>query len=293
MSEKLIIRNYGPIKDVELDLKKFNVIIGEQATGKSTIAKVLSVCRNFSFIIDDIVGVVEPAIRFDDGLREQGVSEFIKKDSFISYDCEHYTFSASREEYLDTDSQTGEVINQYGIFKTSIIPVSQKFKKLLKELEVINPNNALNSGYGFLDIDWKIPTSFLQKDVPSVIDVPFYLPTERGLQSIFSLGKNSIQNISDALFNQLAELDLVAKNFKNETPIEPLEISYKNVDGRGYVKKNNEDQYYSLYNGASGFKIGYTYSFGYKVFQSNKKRENFYNRRTRIKFISNYSKRVS
>ena len=45
MREKLIIKNFGPIKSVDLDLGKITVLIGEQATGKSTIAKVLSICR--------------------------------------------------------------------------------------------------------------------------------------------------------------------------------------------------------------------------------------------------------
>lgn len=38
--EKIIIKNFGPIKNIEFNLdKQFNVVIGEQATGKSTLAK--------------------------------------------------------------------------------------------------------------------------------------------------------------------------------------------------------------------------------------------------------------
>ena len=40
----LIIRNIGPIKDVDINLKRFNFIIGPQSSGKSTIAKILSTC---------------------------------------------------------------------------------------------------------------------------------------------------------------------------------------------------------------------------------------------------------
>lgn len=42
MKEKLIIKNFGPIKSVELDLGRFTVLIGDQGTGKSTVAKVLA-----------------------------------------------------------------------------------------------------------------------------------------------------------------------------------------------------------------------------------------------------------
>lgn len=40
----LIIRNIGPIKNVEVELKRFNFFIGSQSSGKSTIAKILSTC---------------------------------------------------------------------------------------------------------------------------------------------------------------------------------------------------------------------------------------------------------
>lgn len=40
----IIIRNVGPIKDVDINLNRVNVFIGPQSCGKSTIAKVVSTC---------------------------------------------------------------------------------------------------------------------------------------------------------------------------------------------------------------------------------------------------------
>lgn len=40
----IIIKNVGPIKEVELDLNKINVFMGPQSSGKSTIAKIISYC---------------------------------------------------------------------------------------------------------------------------------------------------------------------------------------------------------------------------------------------------------
>ena len=37
--QKICIKNNGPIKKLEMEVEKFNLLIGEQATGKSTIAK--------------------------------------------------------------------------------------------------------------------------------------------------------------------------------------------------------------------------------------------------------------
>lgn len=41
---RLIIRNVGPIKSVDLRLNKVNMFIGPQGSGKSTIAKIISFC---------------------------------------------------------------------------------------------------------------------------------------------------------------------------------------------------------------------------------------------------------
>ena len=40
----IVIKNVGPIKEVELDLNKINVFMGPQSSGKSTIAKIISYC---------------------------------------------------------------------------------------------------------------------------------------------------------------------------------------------------------------------------------------------------------
>lgn len=41
---RLIIRNIGPIDDIDISLNKVNIFIGPQSSGKSTIAKIISFC---------------------------------------------------------------------------------------------------------------------------------------------------------------------------------------------------------------------------------------------------------
>lgn len=255
MEEILHIKNFGPITDVKLDLKKFNVIIGENATGKSTIAKVLAMCRYFSFIVkthftpEDIKS--GEGSDFSQGLQSWGLDEFYKNGSEISYTNVDYSFQIEfkvQESVPKYDVNGNKTIERYISRKSQLNPLSKKFKSLLDELNSIKPKDALGLQ------NWHVPTSFFQNDVSRVMDNPFYLPTERGLQSIFSLGKNSIQNISDSLFNQFANFDLIARNFVGDTVIEPLNITYKNVEGKGYIRKKNEEEFYSLYNGASGYK---------------------------------------
>lgn len=42
---RLEIKNIGPIKDIDIELNKINVLMGPQSSGKSTIAKIISFCQ--------------------------------------------------------------------------------------------------------------------------------------------------------------------------------------------------------------------------------------------------------
>ncbi len=48
--ESIEIKNFGPIKHAKLDLKDINVFIGTTASGKSTVAKLVAIARDFSFV---------------------------------------------------------------------------------------------------------------------------------------------------------------------------------------------------------------------------------------------------
>jgi AAA15 family ATPase/GTPase len=253
LSEKLIIRNFGPIVNVELDLKKFNVIIGEQATGKSTIAKVLSVCRYFSFVEQ-----VEDS--FENGLISWGISrDYVREGSHIEYDCTHYHFTASwtdKTRDLEGPHEPSFPPDEEGSYlfscKVSCIAKSEEYKNLIEEFNSVKVRKE-EFTVGHQHYVWDVPINFYANKVSKVLNNPFYLPTERGLQSLFSLGKSSIQNISDSLFNQLANLDSIARNFTSETKIEPLKLYYFNRDGKGFVRKEDESAFYALNNGASGY----------------------------------------
>jgi predicted ATP-dependent endonuclease of OLD family len=254
LKEKLIIKNFGPIKSVELELGRFNVLIGEQATGKSTVAKLLAVCRYFSYIINiDSL----PVHNFEEGLNAWGLSEHLQENTSIFYECSHYSLSIEKKvlKELDRDNEGNFFEKDVNVFVPLLTPISKDFSDLINRLKQLKPQTKpmYKALVDFESLNWIIPTGFFVNDVASVMDNPFYLPAERGLQSIFSLGKNSIQNLSDALFSQLAKMDSIVRRFKDETEIEPLSIYYKNIDGRGYVRKKQEPIFYSLFNAATGY----------------------------------------
>ena len=55
MENKIVIQNFGPVKAAQINLnKKFQIFIGTQASGKSTICKVVyfvqNIEENISFV---------------------------------------------------------------------------------------------------------------------------------------------------------------------------------------------------------------------------------------------------
>ena len=80
-SEKLIIKNFGPFTEqVEFEFNKYSVIIGPQASGKSIVAKLITIFRN-SRLVD----------YFEESLKNFNIAIFISKDTEIYYYSDIYS----------------------------------------------------------------------------------------------------------------------------------------------------------------------------------------------------------
>jgi len=93
MKESILIRNFGPIKEIEIaDIRPFTVFIGESGSGKSTIMKVLVLFRWLykMLVIRSYLkhaNISKTQIKFDlrSNLNYNGVADYIKPDSEIIY----------------------------------------------------------------------------------------------------------------------------------------------------------------------------------------------------------------
>ncbi len=92
----LIIKNIGPIKDVSIELKKINVLIGLQSSGKSTISKIACYC---AWVEKEIVTAQSPDFFRKKGNFESNLIVFHKlkgyfnEDSSIEYETDVMKFS--------------------------------------------------------------------------------------------------------------------------------------------------------------------------------------------------------
>ncbi len=251
--ERLVIKNFGPIKSVDLELGKMTVLIGDQATGKSTIAKVLAVCRYFSYIVNlkDIHSEkLEANEYFLRGLIDWGLLHCLSEKSEIVYKSELYEFEVVGKN-VGSNSET------FLVTYTKLTPNHESFKKLLDELDNLrNDENMYNEkesllGYHIKLEIWTPNENFFRLNVKKVMNNPLYVSTERTLQTI-SFDKNLL--IADALQDNLKKINYIVRRTSKEKKIEPLSITYKNdSSGLGYIKKENESEYYPLHYGASGY----------------------------------------
>ena len=108
--ESLIIKSFGPIRDVELnDIPQFLFLIGESGSGKSTVLKVLAMMRHIykqltlrSYL--KLGNVMEKAIVISakEYLRNGGMVDYVKDDTKLVYKKENFTITYTKKDGLRT-----------------------------------------------------------------------------------------------------------------------------------------------------------------------------------------------
>ena len=92
----LVIRNLGPLKEAYLDLKRINVIIGSQSSGKSCVLKTACYCTWVEKRIE-LTQTAEFFAKDDNFLNElerfHKLKGYIREDTFISYESDFMAFS--------------------------------------------------------------------------------------------------------------------------------------------------------------------------------------------------------
>ncbi len=93
MKEYITIKEFGPLKNIEnLEIKPFTVLIGESASGKSTLMKVVAMMRYIykmanirSYLYRSKITKSPFRLRLDSMLKRQGMTKMFAKESLIIY----------------------------------------------------------------------------------------------------------------------------------------------------------------------------------------------------------------
>lgn len=92
----IVIRNLGPLKEADVELKRINVIIGSQSSGKSCVLKTACYCTWVEKRIE-LSQTSDFFAKDDNFLKElesfHKLKGYIKDDTFISYESDFMSFS--------------------------------------------------------------------------------------------------------------------------------------------------------------------------------------------------------
>ncbi|MBD1828952.1 ATP-binding protein [Microcoleus vaginatus GB1-A2] len=147
MAEKLIVRNFAGIKDLEIEIKRINILIGPQASGKSVCAKLLFYFKNFVWEILSVVNNEQTKRNLDSNYSKTFEEYFPpdswgKQDFFIRYEISNVFIEVSRKQ--DTKGRIS--LSYSDFFKKQLADLRNLLKKAREESsEITLSNNIINS----------------------------------------------------------------------------------------------------------------------------------------------------
>lgn len=218
--EKLIVKNFGPIKEAEIDLTKYVVFIGDTSTGKSVLAKLISIFRDSYFLL----------LNSDDDYEVTFRNQLIKFNIDFEYENSEICYYDGSEKLLTLANNKIELVN-----KSS----KEEFKKHLKSIndESLNKNNFSQ----FFKIDEKEYLNYVLDKLYEQLK-SIYIPAERILFSLIGDSMAGIMSNNVALpecYKEFASKFEIARKKSKNYNYKDFKIEYSYNKGNNLLTVNN------------------------------------------------------
>lgn len=234
----ILIKNVGPIKNVEFDLNKINVFMGPQSSGKSTIAKIISYCSWYekNYILES-----KPLKDFYGELLEFHNLEdsYFSDDSYIEYQSKncHIVFNGRDKKDIKRTATVGSD-NLFKNEKIEYIPAERNVVAIAGIGEYNKTNNII---LGFL-YEWYEAKREKKKESPYVLplktlgNISYYytqeddadhLILEDGKEIKLQHSSSGLISITPLLLVYAYVLNGVFLKKRNKTPLERVNLKPK------------------------------------------------------------------
>lgn len=163
MNERLIVKSFGPVKDLDVIFKKVTLFIGDQGTGKSCVAKLFSMFKWTEKVLSQKkykLSYFEQYNRFQKMLcKYHRIESFVNENSYIKFEGDLYDFLYENGNFsvIDKNHEIKGISKvMYVPAERSIVSVAENKSKLLKELpdssetfsdEFVNAKKFFKNGY--------------------------------------------------------------------------------------------------------------------------------------------------
>ena len=222
--EKIKVKYFGSIKegfqenDGWLEIKKVTVFIGNQGSGKSTIAKVISTLTWIE------KALVNKSIEKSDATNKnrfqnihcgyQGLKNYFSKETYIEYIGNAYHFKYENGKFIAKETK-----QKYFIPKIMYVPAERNFLSIVSKPSYLNylPKPL----YTFLD-EYERSKKELVGDLKLPInDLLFNYDPQKGISRIVGIDYNVALSESSSGLQSSIPLFLVSKNLAESINKEP------------------------------------------------------------------------
>jgi len=243
--ERLIVKNFGPLKYVDIELRDVNVFIGPTGSGKSTLAKLVAVMNSWEFKLSSDVEL------FSDLLKNFGVYTFLEKETTIEYHSSFdylWKFSNGKIESNYPYGQLNlNMLRTLGHRSKRIFHRGSLFKRAIEHLATVN----------YARIKDKRVRSLLEGIQKKLIEIDSYTSNKK----ILDENDVKVEFLQESLLESSHLLyDKIFKNSSTYIPAERILFSTilsslvtDTIPLMEYIKRFTKDlEYASLYNEETG-----------------------------------------
>ena len=127
MNERLVVKSFGPIKNIEVNFRKVNLFIGDQGTGKSCIVKLFSTFRWLEKALITETYSLDYFTKFVDARFKKQlcgyhrIDDFFRDDTYILYESTLYKFIYT-ENVFNIERKNGTIT---GLPKIMYVPAER------------------------------------------------------------------------------------------------------------------------------------------------------------------------
>lgn len=218
--KRLTIRNFGPIEEAQFELKRVNIILGPQSSGKSTVLKVACFCdwmeRQIAISQDP-----ERYCKSDFFVRNlvefHKLDGFMHPDSYIGYENDSIKFEYDAKSNKCDFSWADAASKRWGYKRTKIayIPAERNLVAAIPNWYQVAMKN--NNILDFMT-EWEFARKNFSKKEP-ILGLPFsyrYNTSDNGDRIVMPNGKElDLTNASSGL-QSLTPLSVMLRYLTNE-----------------------------------------------------------------------------
>jgi len=169
--DRLIVKNFGPLKDIDIELNKINIFIGENGSGKSVLAKLINILNN-PLLDKGLFQVLDMGLFQDyniDYFEDNTIIKYTPKDKKYFIDFEgrkpfinnSIKYSNSTSQYIPAERTLISIFNKYvTTFITADIPLPKfllnfssqyiRARESIQKLNLLNVEYQLKNGQEYI-----------------------------------------------------------------------------------------------------------------------------------------------